>query len=69
MGAIGWGVARNPMWESPGNTLIKVEWLGGAMAASVLFYVVAMWAMKSEELAFLWGMVKKKNRQGDTGTR
>jgi len=35
--------------------------------ASVVFYVLAMWAMRSEELKFLWGMVRRKNRQGDTG--
>jgi putative peptidoglycan lipid II flippase len=69
MGVIGWWVARNPMWESPGNTLIKIQWLGGAMAVSVLFYVVAMWAMRSEELTFLWGMVRRKGRRGDGETR
>jgi putative peptidoglycan lipid II flippase len=69
MGAIGWWVSRNPMWDSPGNTLVKIEWLGGGMAVSVLFYIVAMWALRSEELAFLWGMVKRKTRQGDGETR
>jgi putative peptidoglycan lipid II flippase len=69
MGVIGWWVARNPMWESPGNTLIKIQWLGGAMAVSVLFYVVAMRAMRSEEFIFLWGMVRRKGRRGDGQTR
>ncbi len=69
MGIIGWWVARNPLWESPGNTLIKIQWLGGAMAVSVLFYVVAMWAMRSEELTFLWGMVRRKGRRGDGETQ
>jgi putative peptidoglycan lipid II flippase len=69
MGAIGWWISRNPVWDAPGNTLYKTEWLAGGMAASVVFYVLAMWAMRSEELKFLWGMVRRKNRQGDTGTR
>jgi putative peptidoglycan lipid II flippase len=69
MGLIGWWVARNPLWESPGNTLIKIQWLGGAMAVSILFYIVAMWAMRSEELTFLWGMVRRKGRRGDGETR
>ncbi len=60
MGIIGWWVARNPMWESPGNTLIKIQWLGGAVAVSVLFYVVAMWILRSEELKFLWSIVRRK---------
>jgi putative peptidoglycan lipid II flippase len=68
MGIIGWWVARNPLWESPGNTLIKIQWLGGALAVSVLFYVVAMWAMRSEELVFLLGMVRRKGRHGDGET-
>ena len=65
MGAIGWWVARNPMWDSPGNTLVKIEWLGGGMAVSVLFYIVAMRLLRSEELAFLWGMVKRKSGRSD----
>jgi putative peptidoglycan lipid II flippase len=63
MGIIGWWVARNPLWESPGNTFSKMQWLGGAMAASILFYIVAMWAMKSEELVFLWEMVRRKTKR------
>jgi hypothetical protein len=33
------------------------------MAVSVLFYVLAMWIVRSEELKFLWGMVKRKKRR------
>ncbi len=62
MGAIGWWVSRQPVWELGGQTLFKALLLGGGMAVSVLFYLVAMWIMRSEELKFLWGMVKK--RQG-----
>jgi len=69
MGVIGWWVSRDPVWNSPGNTLYKTEWLAGGIAASVAFYVLAMWAMRSDELRFLWGMVRRKNRRGDTGTR
>ena len=39
------------------------------MTVSVVFYVLAMWLMRSEELRFLWGMVRRKDRRGDTGTR
>jgi putative peptidoglycan lipid II flippase len=61
MGVIGWWVSSNPVWDSPGNTLYKTEWLAGGMTASVVFYVLAMWAMRSDELMFLWGMVRRKN--------
>jgi len=62
MGAIGWWIARNPLWDGPGNTLLKVQWLAGGMAASVLFYVAAMAACRSEELRFLWGLAKGRRR-------
>ncbi len=62
MGAIGWWVSRDPVWESRGNTLYKSELLAGTMAVSALFYVMLMWALRSEELKFIWGMVKRKRR-------
>jgi len=62
MGAIGWWVSRDPAWDLRGNTLYKSELLVGTMAVSVLFYVLAMWIVRSEELKFLWGMVKRKRR-------
>jgi putative peptidoglycan lipid II flippase len=67
MGAIGWWISRNPVWDSPGNTLYKIEWLAGGMATSVVFYILAMWAMRSEELSFLWGMVRRK-KTGSSST-
>jgi hypothetical protein len=32
------------------------------MIASVVFYILVMWLLKSEELAFLWGMVKRRRK-------
>jgi hypothetical protein len=32
----------------------------GGMAVSVLFYIIVMWILRSEELKFLWGMVRRK---------
>lgn len=60
MAAIGWWVSRNPVWELRGNTLYKSELLVGTMAVSALFYVIMMWVLRSEELKFIWGMVKRK---------
>ncbi|OGW32885.1 MAG: murein biosynthesis integral membrane protein MurJ [Nitrospirae bacterium GWC2_56_14] len=60
MAAIGWWVSRDPVWELRGEILYKSELLVGTMAVSVLFYVLAMWIVRSEELKFLWGMVKRK---------
>jgi len=69
MGAIGWWISRNPAWDAPGNTLFKIKWLGGGITASVFFYIVAMWLLRSEELKFLWGIVRRKGRRDDGETR
>jgi putative peptidoglycan lipid II flippase len=61
MGAIGWYVSLKPVWDAPGNVFYKVKWLGFGMTMSVLFYLVAMWALKSDELKFLWNVVKRKS--------
>jgi len=62
MGAIGWWVSRDQAWDWPGNTVYKIELLGGGMVACAVFYLAAMWLLRSEELAFLWGSVRKKAR-------
>jgi putative peptidoglycan lipid II flippase len=62
MGMIGWWISRNPVWESGGNILFKTGLLGGGMIVSVLFYIVAMWLLKSEELEFIRGMVKRRRQ-------
>jgi putative peptidoglycan lipid II flippase len=60
MGAIGWWVSTDAVWNVPGGTVYKVLLLSGGMAASVLFYIAAMWLLRSEELRFLWSIVRKK---------
>jgi putative peptidoglycan lipid II flippase len=63
MGMIGWWVSRQPVWELDGHSVLKAELLAGGMTVSVLFYIIVMRLLKSEELAFVWGMIRKK-RQG-----
>lgn len=60
MGAIGWWVSRDTIWEGPGHSLFKTELLVGTIIGSVLFYAVLMWLMRSEELRFITAMVRKK---------
>jgi putative peptidoglycan lipid II flippase len=62
IGLIGWWISVNPVWEHGGNSLYKTGMLGGGMAVSIFFYIAAMWLMKSEELEFIWGMVKRRRR-------
>jgi putative peptidoglycan lipid II flippase len=63
MGVIGWWISRNPIWELGGESLYKAGLLGGGVIVSILFYIVAMWILKSEELAFIWGMVKRRRHR------
>jgi putative peptidoglycan lipid II flippase len=60
MGVIGWRVSRNPVWDLSGNTLLKTGLLCGGMAICLLFYTVTMWLLRSEELKFMWRLVKRK---------
>lgn len=60
MAGIGWWVSRNPVWEMGDHTLMKAGLLLGGMTACAAFYILAMWFLKSEELSFLWGIVKRK---------
>jgi putative peptidoglycan lipid II flippase len=66
MGAIGWWVSKHPVWTlaGRGETLYKAGLLGGTIAVSVLFYGIAMWILRSEELKFVWSVVRNK-----TGSR
>ncbi len=62
MGVIGWWIGRNPIWDKGGNTLVKAQLLGGAVAVSIAFYLAAMWILRSEELKFMWGIVRKRQK-------
>ncbi len=62
IGVIGWWISSYALWDHRGNTLRKLELLGGGMIASICFYIAAMWIMRSEELEFIWGMVKRKRQ-------
>ncbi len=62
MGVIGWWISRNPVWAGGGNTLYKAELLVGGIVASAIFYLFAMWVVRSEELMFIWGMVRRRRQ-------
>jgi hypothetical protein len=68
MGVIGWWVSRDPAWKTVGDDLYKIGLLCGGIAASVVFYIGAMWLLKSEELQFLWSVMKRKKKR-DGGQR
>lgn len=63
MGIIGWWISSLPLWDLPGNMLRKTQYLAGGIAASVVFYLIVMWMLRSEELKFLLGAVRRKRRR------
>jgi putative peptidoglycan lipid II flippase len=60
MSIIGVWVSTSTVWDHRGNTLYKLELLGGGIAASLCFYIAAMRLMKSEELSFIWTTIRRK---------
>jgi len=63
MGGIGWWVARNPVWGGTGNTIVKTELLVGGITVSAVFYFLAMWLMRSEEMKFLWEVLRHRKER------
>ncbi len=63
MGAIGWWVSRNPAWYLRGDTLHKAGLLGGTVVVSAIFYISAMWVLRSEELQFILKIIKRKRHE------
>jgi putative peptidoglycan lipid II flippase len=60
MGVIGWWVSMQPEWELSGHTLYKTELLVGGLTVSVMFYIGVMVLLRSEELKFMWAIVKRR---------
>ena len=63
MGVIGWLISQDPVWGHGGRSLYKIALLGGGIAISILFYAGAMWALKSEELHFVWGIMQRRRQR------
>jgi len=62
MGMIGWWCARQPVWNLTGHILFKATLLFGGLVICGLFYIIVMRLVRSEELEFLLGLVKRKRR-------
>ena len=62
IGLFGWWISSNPVWDAGGRTLFKAALLGGGLLLSVFFYIACMWMLKSEELEFIRGMVRRKRK-------
>jgi putative peptidoglycan lipid II flippase len=63
MGVIGWWVALQPVWELGDATGRKLALLSAGIGGSVAFYLVVMLFLRSEELAFIWSVIRRKGSQ------
>jgi putative peptidoglycan lipid II flippase len=63
MGVIGWWVALQPVWELGDAMGRKLALLSAGIGGSVAFYLVVMLFLRSEELAFIWGVIRRKGAQ------
>jgi putative peptidoglycan lipid II flippase len=59
MGCIGWLILRGNMWKESGMVFEKSVQLAGVIALCVGIYILIMYLMKSEELAYLMKMRKR----------
>ena len=62
MGAVAVLIARQGEWGQAGVTPEKIGLLAGAIAAAVAVYGAAAYFLRSEELHFVLGGIKKKLR-------
>lgn len=60
MGIIGWFVSRDGVWSLNGQVLYKTVILSGGILLSLFIYLIMMYLLKSEELLFLLGIIKKR---------
>lgn len=64
IGLIGWWVGLDPVWDSRGMLAYKAGLLTAAVATSAALYFFIMWLLRSEELAFLIGLLKSRRKSG-----
>ena len=61
--AIGWGVSELAIWQQPGEWLVKIVLIGGAVSASAAGYAWVQSAWKSEEAAMVWVILRRRRGQ------
>lgn len=60
MGLVAASLLGGELWMRSGMALTKTLYLSGAMAVSAGIYLLLQAAMRSEELGYLWGLIRKK---------
>jgi putative peptidoglycan lipid II flippase len=65
MGAIGWwllegGTAMGGLWRESGSALLKAAYLSGAIALSLLVYVLICLVLRVEEVGYVLNLIRKR---------
>ncbi|MDA8079131.1 MAG: murein biosynthesis integral membrane protein MurJ [Nitrospiraceae bacterium] len=63
MGLAGWALLHGDLWERSGNILIKAAYFGGTAFFCILLYSSASHLLKSEELYYLYSMIRGRFRK------
>lgn len=58
MGVIAWFITKGDIWAMDGHIAAKAGLLTGSILLSVISYGMVLYFMKSEELVFLWRMIR-----------
>jgi putative peptidoglycan lipid II flippase len=65
MGALGWLALRGEMWSLSGEFALKAAWMFGAIAVSVVVYVILCRMLKCEELDFMIDRFLRRRNSGN----
>jgi putative peptidoglycan lipid II flippase len=60
MGFAGWLATRSVLWRQPGYIYEKSFTLVSVMILCIFIYIVIMYVLKSEELSYIFKMIRKK---------
>ena len=63
MGVAGWTLLHGELWRINGDTLNKVLYLSGTIAACGMIYFLLSYLMKNEEFYYVMALVKQKFRR------
>jgi putative peptidoglycan lipid II flippase len=64
MGIAGWYSTQSELWTTSGQAGLKALFLTAAIGGSFGLYLMISWALKSEELSYLSGALRRRFRKG-----
>lgn len=64
MGLLGWSLLHGGIWKLSGRSAEKTMLLAGAIIASLIFYFIISFLLKSDEMAYLYVVIKRRFNRG-----